>query len=395
MIANFLVPTRLVFGSGVLRQLPDIVARAGITRPLLVSDPIIAAAGYFRQAQEDLAGRFPLATFTGCGIDARLAQVDALARQARDEGLDGIICIGGGSVMCTGKGAAIVAPNAETFADVTGIGNFRRPALPMIMIPTTAGSGAEVSQFTIVKDEATKRKLGAGGPLSFPAVAVLDPVVLETLPPRIAALACADALTHAVEAIYSSEANAVTDALAFGAVRLLAGSIAAAVGGRDAQAKLDNMIGSTMANMACGNSKLGLAHTLSWPLEGKLDMPHGLGVGMLMPRVVAFTAPAAPRQTRALAAALGLPAGGTDHVVATAVVGELHRLYADIEFPRGFDPALFPPARIREMAETAAPGLYGGPVLPPPLADDAVVHHPGARRTTIRQAVAILEACFV
>ncbi len=195
-----------------------------------------------------------------------------------------------------GKGVAIVAANGTTLRDHLGAGNFDRPALPMVMVPTTAGSGSEVSQFTIVKDEERHLKLLAGGPLSFPAVAVLDPAVLATLRGSAAVLPAVDALTHAIEAYLSDLASPLTDALALESARLQAASMRASILDGDEAARADNLLASAMSNIACGNARLSHAHALSLPLEGHLDLAHPLGVGTLVPWTMAHKRSGGARQ---------------------------------------------------------------------------------------------------
>lgn len=395
MIANFFMPTRLVHGPGALGRIGELARALRMTRPLVVSDPAIAATAFYRDALDRLrADGLDIAAFEGCGIDARLSHVDAEAGRVRAEGRDGVIAIGGGSVICTAKGIAIVAPNGQSFADMTGVANFRNRALPMIMVPTTAGSGSEVSQFTLVKDEATHRKLVGGGPLSFPDVAILDPVTLATLPPRAAAGSAVDALTHAVEALFSSLATPLTDALALEAVRLQAGSMRRSILSDDEKARADNLLASSMANMACGNARLGLAHALSLPLEAHLDLPHTIGVGVLIPRVVAFNAPVAPEKTRALALALGARPADDLQGTVEAIGEAFFRLFEDIGAPTRFTGNEVPQARLAEMAAAAIPGLYGGAMPEGEVNDNHVLHQPGVRRANVGQARAIYAQCF-
>lgn len=395
MIANFYMPTRLVHGPGSFSRLPELARAVGITHPLVVSDPAIAQTDFYLAALSSLrdAG-LDVATFEECGIDARLSHVDAQAERARQEGRNGIIAIGGGSVMCTGKGIAIVAPNGRSFVDMTGVANFRSPALPMIMVPTTAGSGSEVSQFTLVKDEVSHRKLVGGGPLSFPQVAILDPVTLETLPPRAAAASAVDALTHAVEALFSSLATPLTDALAVEAVRLQVRSMRRSILSDDPAARADNLLASAMANIACGNSRLGLAHALSLPLEARLDLPHAIGVGVLLPRVIAFNAPVAPAKAEKLAVALGANPGRDLGETVAAIRSAIFGLFDDLGFPTAFSPEQLPRERIREMAEAAIPGLYGGAPPDRQIRDDDLIHQPGLRRTSVAQACALYDRCY-
>jgi alcohol dehydrogenase class IV len=392
-ISSFHLPTRLVHGRDALAELPRLAGEAGIARALLVSDPHIAKLPFYGTAVTGLerAG-IHVARFEECGIDARLAHVDSLAARVNAERLDGVVSIGGGSVMCTGKAVAITAPNSASFSNHAGYAAFARSALPQLMVPTTAGSGSEVSQYTIVKDEQAHRKLVGGGPGSFPAVAILDPVVLESLPARASAVASVDALTHAIEAYFTDLATPLTDAIALEAVRLLVANLDGSIHRREAAAREQHLLASTMANIACGNARLGLAHSLSIPLEGKLDLAHGIGVGVLLPRVLAFNAEANAARARAVADALGAkPAAGVP--LARPLADRLFELYDEIGFPRYFDAAQFPAERIPEMAEAATSGLWGGG--PSSAIDDrTVIESPNLRKATVGEARRLYEACF-
>ncbi len=197
MITNFYMPTRVVAGQGALATAGALARDLKMTRVLVVSDQVISRQSFHREAVDALTdANIKVDRFDECGIDARCSHIDSEGERVRREGIDGVVCIGGGSVMCTGKGIAIVATNNKPMAECTGVGKFDRKALPMIMVPTTAGSGSEVSQWTIVKDEERHLKLLGGGPLSFPDAAILDPVTLRSLPMHVAALPAVDALTH-------------------------------------------------------------------------------------------------------------------------------------------------------------------------------------------------------
>jgi alcohol dehydrogenase class IV len=339
--------------------------------------------------------------FEDCEVDARVTQIDAQAQVLRDARLDGVICIGGGSVMCAGKGIAIAAANGRSIRDCTGAGNFSRRALPMIMVPTTAGSGSEVSQWTVVKDDEHHAKLVCGGPLSFPDLAILDPVTLESLPIHVAAATGIDALTHALEAYTSSLGAPITDALALDAVKLLSASLRRAVcAAHDVEARSACMIASSMANMACGNARLGHAHTLSLPLESLLDMPHPLGVGVLMPHALAFNLVVLPGKARQLVEALGVRgvASLADSDVIAGCVSALRSLYRDVGFPQSWNESQLPRAQVRAMAERAVPGLYAGSEgLTKTFAGitgDATIVCPAPRKMSVREAEGIYAACL-
>lgn len=395
-------PTRIVSGAGSLRNIPAHARELGLDKALVVTDPVIARQHYYRQAVEALeAEGVVIVRFEDCEIDARVAQIDAQARVLRDGRLDGVICIGGGSVMCAGKGIAIAAANGRSIRDCTGAGNFSSRALPMIMVPTTAGSGSEVSQWTVIKDDEHHAKLVCGGPLSFPDLAILDPVTLESLPVRVAAATGIDALTHALEAYTSGLASPITDALALDAVKLLSASLRRAVcAAHDVDARSANMVASSMANMACGNARLGHAHTLSLPLESLEDMPHPLGVGVLMPHALAFNLMVLPGKARQLADALGVRGAASlaDSDVIAGCVSALRSLYNDIGFPQSWTESQLPRAEIRAMAERAVPGLYAGsgagPTTQADIDGDTTIVCAAPRKMSVRDAEGIYAACL-
>lgn len=399
MITSFYMPTRIVSGSGALATIGTLARDLGMTRVLVVSDPVISAQGFHADALAALAeAGIAVARFDECGIDARCSHIDDQGERVRRDGIDGVVCIGGGSVMCTGKGIAIVVTNHKPMAECTGVGQFDRKALPMIMVPTTAGSGSEVSQWTIVKDEVRHLKLLGGGPLSFPDAAILDPVTLRSLPMHVAALPAVDALTHGVEAYLSGIASPLTDAVALAAVRLQAASLRASINSDDDRAREDNLVASCMANIACGNARLGHGHALSLPLEGHLDLAHPYGVGVLLPHVVIFNLAVLPAKVRPLAEALEVETAGLSRQETIAACAEAIRaLYADIGFPTRFTPAQLPRDRVREMALRAVPGLYAGIAAkdfdPASANDRTIIASPAARKMTVRQAEEIFERC--
>lgn len=400
MVSNFYMPTRIVAGQGSLAEIGKLARDLKMSKVLVVSDPVISQQPFHAEALATLRDSgVKVEQFDECGIDARCSHIDTQGERVRREGIDGIVCIGGGSVMCTGKGVAIVATNNRPMAECTGVGKFDRKALPMIMVPTTAGSGSEVSQWTIVKDEQRHLKLLGGGPLSFPDAAILDPVTLRSLPMHVAALPAVDALTHGVEAYFSAIGSPITDALALASVRLQYGSLRASINSNDETAREDNLVASCMSNIACGNARLGHGHALSLPLEGHLDLPHPYGVGVLLPHVIAFNLPVLSDKIKPLAEALqvettGLTAKETIEAAAQAVLD----LYDDIDFPHRFTADQLTAGRMREMAQRAVPGLYAGIAANTfdytTATDRTVIACPSARKMTVAQAQAIFERCL-
>lgn len=394
MEASFLMPTRIVHGAGALTGIGSTIAATGVRRVLIVTDANITPQPFYKAILGALASAgIQAAVYDGCQIDAHLDEVDEQAARVVAGSFEAVVGVGGGSVLCAAKAIAIVARNPPTFRACAGVARFRNRELPMFLVPTTAGSGAEVSQFTLVKDDANGTKFVGGGPLSFPEVAFLDPAVLAAIPTRLAAISAVDALTHAVEAMFTEFATPLTDGLATTALNLLTRSIPRAVTRREPEACADNLLGSAIANMACGNARLGLAHALSLPLEARCKAPHGIGVGILLPHVLAFNAPAAPEKVRMMAAAMGLRSSDDDAAVLASVLDALRRLYDELDFPHHFDGLFEKPSSLREIAEAALPGLYGSP-LTEPASENSIIASPNIRKATLAQAQELYAACF-
>lgn len=393
---TFLMSTRIIHGTGALSGLGETTAELGLSKVLVITDQNITPQAFYTTAISSLnTAGIAVNVYDGCGIDAHLAEVDALAADVRRDGVDGIIAIGGGSAMCVGKAVAIVATNPPSFRDCAGVARFPNRALKMIMVPTTAGSGAEVSQFTLVKDDKNGTKFVGGGPLSFPDVAVLDPAVLGGIPARLAAVSAVDALSHAVEAMFTDFATPLTDGLATTAVSLLLRSVPAAIQERDEAACSENLLGSAIANMACGNARLGLAHALSLPLEAQHHLPHGYGVGVLLPHVLAFNAAVAAPKLRQLALAIGVPTQDrSDQDVLADVVAEIRSFYDRIDFPQSFHGILDEPPCLNAVARAAVPGLYGAGSTEN-INDASEIASPNIRKARVCDAEAIYRACFL
>lgn len=391
MFNTFFCPTRLIYGAEALRQITSVLRTGGLKKPLLVSDPIIAKTEAYSVVADELTGvGISFLTFNECGIDARVSQVDQQAKVVRENGIDCVIAIGGGSVLCTGKGIAIAAPNFPSVREAEGIMPPSVKPLAMIMIPTTAGSGSEVSQFTIIKDDERHRKFVTGGPSAFPQIAILDPLVLKSLPPRAAAVSAVDALTHGIEAVFSKQATALTDAIALESIRLLTTSVRKSILEREPKAQAVNLLAASMSNIACGNTRLCLAHSLGEPLGGMCDVPHGIAVGVLMPHVLAFNAHEAPHLVARVAAAFGLPEGS--HSIAD-LRAAMRKLYDDIGFPRFLSAEQLNPTKIDALSKETVTGLYGGGSRPQDATDSTLVPSPNIRQATVADVAGIYRAC--
>lgn len=393
---SFFNPVHLVWGHDALAGLPALARGIGINRVLVVTDPVIGKTAAVAKALAILekAG-LPYRVFDQCGIDARLSHVESEVVKLRQDGTDGVIGIGGGSVMCTAKSIAALATNGDKLRPLEKAANIKHRPLPQIEIPTTAGSGTEVSPYTIVKDDVAGGKFTFGNALTFPNIALLDPALLESLPKRLAALSAVDAITHSIEALFSTIATPASDALAYEAARILFACVESAIVKGDAQARLDNLLGSSLANMACGQSRLGLAHRLSRAVEDTFAIPHGLGVGTILPRALDHCAQLWPDKLARLNTALALGGkNGDAGDIKRRLIARLFTTYRAIGFPEAFDAAQVDRTQSRKLAEMAVSRTTDTAPRPERIDDATPIFAANGQRATVAEATAIYERCF-
>jgi alcohol dehydrogenase class IV len=286
-VGEFAAATRIVAGRGCLRErLGEEVARLGVPTVGVIADRGLAEAGVLEAILAPPAADLPVCALIG--EDPDIDEAEAAARAALDRGAQGILAIGGGSALCAGKAAAIRLTNPGPLEAY--MGRDRLPALPAptIAVPTTAGSGSEVSTVVVLHDPRVVQHVVIRGRGYEPRVTLLDGDVLRSLPPRPMIAAALDALSHALEALWSTGATSFTDALALFSARTIRSALPRSLDG-DADAMQALIEASAMANLACGNAELALVHALtSSPF---VHLPHGHQNGVLLPHVAAFNAP--------------------------------------------------------------------------------------------------------
>jgi len=309
--SEFVLPTRVVFGDGCSRAAGEHAARLGARRALLATDTGVRAAGA-AEGVIDALGRAGLAVTVFDRIDPnpRVASVRAGADVARAAGCDVLVAVGGGSVIDTAKAVGLVLANGGDVVEydftLDEPRRIVRPITPLVAVPTTAGTGSEVTFWAVVTDPERREKLGVGGPLMAPAVALVDPALTLTLPPSLTAFTGLDALTHAVEALAATNAGPFSDLCAVRAVSLAATSLRRAVAdGGDGAARRDMALASLLAGAAFTNADVGAVHCIAEVVGGLYDLPHGLVCALYLPPVVEFSAAAAPQRYAAVAEALG------------------------------------------------------------------------------------------
>src|SRR6185295_5712825 len=275
--------------------------------------------------------RIEAITFDDVEPNPRASTVDRLAAWSREEGASLVIGIGGGSVLDTAKAAAMLMANGGSAADYEGTNQYEKPPVPFIAVPTTCGTGSEVTWVSVLTVEERQAKISVKGETMFPAWAVVDCELLRTLPGRLVTWTGADALTHAVEAFTCRLANPVSDALAATAVSLLFRFLrrAAADVAGDAEAREAVMRASTLAGLAFGNADVAAIHCLSETLGGRWDIPPGLAKAVLLAPVTRFNLPASSRKLATLESALP-PGSGTG---AEGLLQAIEELVRDLEIP--------------------------------------------------------------
>nr|WP_240519560.1 iron-containing alcohol dehydrogenase [Amycolatopsis antarctica] len=336
-IAKFHAP-EIVFGDGALAEAGHAAGRLGARRPLLVTDPGLLATPWVGELLRHLrdADLHPV-VWSGVTPNPKDHEVAAGYEKYLEAGCDVIMGIGGGSVIDAGKGVALLAANGGSILDFAGVDRSRQPIPPLVMMPSTAGTGADVSQFCIVTDTTHNTKITIVGRTLVPDVSVIDPRLLTTMPEWLAAATGLDALTHGIEAFVSKAHNPLTDHHALNSIALVNGNLVRTIDSPgESASRLLMAQASLEAGLAFTNAILGAAHAMSHQVGGLLDLPHGVINGVLLPHVVRFNALADPRRYVVIGKAMGIPAeGATDEEVALAVADKVRALADDVGVPRG------------------------------------------------------------
>ena len=313
----FRVPTRVLLAPGSLGRLPEVVAGYSPDRVLLVTDPGIEETGWPERVWQALReADIEAITFDDIEPNPRVSTVDRLAEWGREEGVSLVIGLGGGSVLDAAKAAAMVIPNSGSAADYEGRNLYPEAPLPFLAIPTTCGTGSEVTWVSVLSVPERQAKISVKGETMFPAWAFVDADLVRTLPSRLVAWTGVDALTHALEAYTCRESNPVSDALAATAAALLLRYLRRAVAdiAGDDEAREAVMRASTIAGLAFGNADVAAVHCLSETLGGRWDVPHGLANAVLLAPVLRYNLPACEAKLATLAEPLGV-SGGADGVL--------------------------------------------------------------------------------
>ena len=337
---NFLpVPTDIHFGSGVIQSLPERIRSMGAKRVFLITDPGIISSEILGKITGLLtAEKIECEVFGGVKSDSGSKSISEAAEQLHRSGADAVIGVGGGSSLDTAKAVAVMATNPGSILDYTGLHRVRNRSLPMIAIPTTAGTGSEVSLWSVFTNDDTGLKVAVGSVYAYPTIALCDPELTVGLPSDLTASTGMDALAHAIECYTNNACQPISASLALGAIRLIACNLRMAVRqGQDLDARYAMLLGSTMAGIAMNSTRLGLAHALAMPLGSwDLHIPHSIIIAVTLQPVMRFNHGAHPERFASVARALDESLDGlSDLCAAERAVIAVETLARDIGIPKG------------------------------------------------------------
>ena len=353
-ITLFRTTKRIVFGLGAIEKVGAEVEGLKKKKVLVVTDPGIVQAGLLEPLKHSLqAANILFALFDGVEPDPRLEVVRQCAEMGRKEGVEALIGYGGGSSLDIAKVAAVLLTNAGDLAQIFGIDLIPHPGLPVILIPTTAGTGSEVTPIAILSDTREKLKKGIVSPYLFPEVALLDPQLTVGLPPLVTAFTGLDALIHAIEAYTSVNAFDLTDHLAFRAMELLYDNIRTAYArGEDLEARSRMLEGSLLAGIAFANAGVTAVHAFAYPLGGEFHVAHGLANSVMLPHVMRFNLLGNLPKFADIGSALGLDTEHlTDKEAALEALEAVEDLMEDLTIPRRLRDLNIPQEAIPSLAE--------------------------------------------
>lgn len=354
-LRKFVVP-EFIFGVGARHKVGAYACNFNAKRVLIVTDAGVIAAGWLRELQADLDEvGVSYFQFSDVTPNPRDHEVTAGVEIYRAAGCDLIVALGGGSVIDCAKGIAVVAANGGHILDYEGVDAIPRPGPPLICIPTTAGTAADISQFAIINAVARRTKIAIISKIVVPDIALVDPETTLTLPPDLTDYTGLDALTHAVEAFVSSASSPISDVHALAAVRGIKDNLQKSVNNPDdLLAREQMMLASLQAGMAFSNASLGATHAMAHSLGGYLDLPHGECNALLLPAVMDFNFRASEERYFRIGEALGLNMSeGTSDLKLRRILDDIQALRSAVGIEGGLVARGVSRGAVADLAEHA------------------------------------------
>ena len=352
----FRTTRRILFGPGSIERLGSEAQLLKAKKVLIITDPGVIQAGLLESVKTSLQSvGLPFVIFDGVEPDPRIEVVEKSVQLAKKEGINLIIGFGGGSSQDIAKVTSIMITNTGKIDSYFGVDLVPNSGIPVILVPTTAGTGSEVTPIAILSDTKEKLKKGIVSAYLFPEVAIVDPKLTIGLPPSVTAFTGMDALTHAIEAYYSINATDLSDLLAFRAMELLSKNIRMAFAhGENLVARSNMMEGSLLAGIAFANAGVGAVHAFAYPLGGEFHLAHGLTNTLMLPYVMRYNILACPTKFAQMAKAFGEKVEGISELVGAEIaVRFVERLSDDLRVPRRLRDVGIPEDAIPRLAEAA------------------------------------------
>lgn len=349
-------PTQIQFGAGSIKDLAGTVSSFGGSNVLLVIDPGLVKAGLVDHVTTPLKdGGISFTLYDSIDPEPGLKLADKGCKLAKKNKCDCVVGVGGGSAMDVAKAISILVTNGGKAVDYLGLGKIKKKGIPSIMVPTSAGTGAEVTFTAVFINEKTGSKGGMNGDPLYPDAAILDPSLTVSLPPHITAFTGIDALTHALEAYTSTQAHPISEMYSLEAIDLIARHLPAAyANGDNLEARSGMLLGSLLGGKALATAGVGLVHAMAYPMGGMFGIGHGLANAVLLPYVVEYNLIGNYDKFATLASVLGQNIDDlTVREAATLCVEALFDLNMDVGVPATLADLDIPRDKIPEMAEIA------------------------------------------
>lgn len=351
----FFSPTRIVYGAGSAADVSVELGALGCRKAVVISDQFLLHETGLVDSIERALGPACAGVFADVPADSGLHVVDQGFEFARERGAEGVVSIGGGSVIDTAKGIALLLREGGRLEDYHGFQMLDRKVAPHVCLPTTAGTGSEVTYIAVIKDHERRQKILFGDHHLIPDVAILDPRLTLGLPPLLTAATGMDALSHAVEAMTSSQRQPVSDALGLHAIRLIQEWLPVATEhGEDVLARGQMLIAATLAGAAFGNAQVGLVHAIAHTIGARYGVHHGTANAIAMPYVMRFNNSEVAEQQALIAGALGLDVREmTTDEAGLAAADAVAALNVRLGLPTSLKDAGVPEADLESCAEQA------------------------------------------
>lgn len=330
------LPSEIVVGGSASEKLGEVAQSIGLERVLIVTDPFMFENGPVERLAQNLKDvEIGADVYSDVQPDPTIENVDGAIAMLREHGANGVVAIGGGSSLDAGKAAAVMAANEGSISEYQGYDKFYRAGLPLIAIPTTAGTGSEVTRGIVITDTQRDIKMMMLDSNLLPRAALADYQLTMTMPPDLTAYVGVDSLTHAIEAYVSKRANMLSDMWALQSLRLIGQNLRTAYKEPDNEpAREAMMLGSTLAGMAFSNASVALVHGMSRPIGAHFHLPHGLSNAVLLPTVTRFSLEGSLTRYATIAREIGVANSDSScEAAAERLVEELEALNRDLGIP--------------------------------------------------------------